>query len=185
MKILKTQKTFYKPPAVRFDISRHKKFILVGVALLIVLLLLVKAWPNIAAKAGASSGATVPAGPPKVYNQLLQNQTFEFKEFPFAIKQKLDAPARYNIWFETDKPIQFIVYSEQRYNEWLSTKSHTISKVNTQTGGKCCAATGSYNIDINQGEAGTYYLVFDGSAIKEKALLPSSGKIIITKLSGI
>lgn len=135
------------------------------------------------------SGSSLPSDttttPARSINEVIFEEEFEFEEYPKAFLQKMDEKARYEIYFEADEEIQFIVYSKERYDQWKETGMHTLSKVNTKTSEGCCKINGTYKIDINIGEGGTYYFVFDDSLMEPKTLLPSTGKLKITKLSGI
>lgn len=119
------------------------------------------------------------------YNDVIYNEEINFEEFPTAITMDLEEKTEYSVYFEADKQIQFVVYSEQRYNEWKETGAHTISKATTKSGPDCCATSGTFNIDINAGEAGTYYFVFDDSRLPNKENLPEKGKLIVTRVSNI
>jgi|GEM_PF-4429720 len=105
------------------------------------------------------------------------DKEFQLTKFPFVKTYNLDF-GRYEVSFQSDQLVRFTVYNEARYNEWLSTGTHTLSKISTQHGSKCCTPGGSYTVDINEGEAGTYYFVFEDA----KNLGASSGKIVINKI---
>lgn len=122
---------------------------------------------------------TQPTAPPAV--GAYHTEDISFAEFPTAKAATLEK-GRYSIYFETDYPIQFVVYSEQRYNQWKEEGAHTISKATTKSGSSCCAESGTFTVDINEGEQGTYYFVFDNSRVSNN---PTTGKIIVTKLGGI
>ena len=109
------------------------------------------------------------------------NEEFSLSEFP-AVKTASFEIGRYRVFFETDYTIQFVMYSEQRYNEWKLTGMHTISKITTKEGTSCCRDSGNYVIDINDGEAGEYYFVFDASKTSGK---PTKGKIVVEKISDL
>ena len=57
------------------------------------------------------------------------NEEFTFTDFP-AVKTSYFDAGRYRVTFETDYTIRFVMYSEQRYNEWKSSGTNKISKVN-------------------------------------------------------
>ena len=90
-----------------------------------------------------------------------------------------------NFVYKEDGPIQFIVYSEERYNSWVTTGKHTISKANTNRGTECCQKTGSFNIDINNGEGGKYYLIFDDKKLGRYDARPTKGHLQVIKTSNI
>jgi hypothetical protein len=77
------------------------------------------------------------------------------------------------------------MYSEKRYNEWKSTGTHTMSKITTKSGSNCCSAGGTYTVDMNKGEGGDYYFVYDGSDIANPENLPKTGSLIVVQLSTI
>lgn len=93
-------------------------------------------------------------------SELVKEEVVELTNFPTVRTVELPE-GRYQISFESDKKIKLVLYSQERYNEWQNTGEHTISKLSTQEGVECCAASGSYTVDINEGEAGTYYFIFE------------------------
>jgi len=93
-------------------------------------------------------------------SELVRDEIVELTGFPTIRTVEL-AEGRYRISFEAEKKIRLVLYSQERYNEWQNTGEHTISKLSTQEGVECCADSGSYTVDINEGEAGTYYLIFE------------------------
>lgn len=125
----------------------------------------------------AASAPTIPETSVAPVAEEVTNEEFTFTEFPFVKTKELDE-GRYSVSFESDNKIRFVVYSEDRYNEWLDSGVHTISKASTAEGVECCAENGDYTIDINEGESGTYYFVFDD----EKGLGASQGKLIVNKV---
>lgn len=110
-------------------------------------------------------------------NELVLDETVQLTKSPFVKTVNLDM-GRYDVSFEADKRIRVVLYDEARYNEWVDTSIHTISKLSTQQGSECCAISGNYRIDINEGEAGTYYFVFEDV----RSLGMSSSKIVINKV---
>ncbi|MFH1064085.1 MAG: hypothetical protein V1729_03325 [Candidatus Woesearchaeota archaeon] len=133
----------------------------------------------------ADGGWTTPTLSRPVSGEVILEEKIPFTEFPLAKKIDLAERTRYDIYFETNHPIKFVVYSEKRYSEWLETGYHTMSKVTTKSGPKCCDTSMSTSIDINIGEGGTYYLVFDASDLKMADPKPTEGIIRITKMSEI
>ncbi len=126
-----------------------------------------------------------PTTPRKSYGEVVFEEEKTLTEFPTALTAKMEAGMKYNINFQTDQPIQFVVYSEERYNEWQNSGAHTISKATTKSGDECCASEGSFTIDINEGEAGKYYLVFDDAKLNDLVERPTTGTITVTKVSNI
>ncbi len=106
---------------------------------------------------------------------------FSFTEFP-TVKTTELAVGRYEIHFETDSNIQFVVYSQERYEQWKETGAHTISKATTQQGTSCCTSSRTFTVDVNQGEEGLYYLVFDATKVSSQ---PTVGQITITDIGDI
>lgn len=130
-----------------------------------------------------------PKPQPKQSEQIMLNEQVYEEEimldsFPKEKSLMLEEGMKYLITFEADKDIQFIIYAEEKYNEWKQTGYHTTAKYNTK-GKTCCKMSDSYQIDINNGEAGKYYLVFDDALINDKANLPTKAKITITKTAKI
>lgn len=121
----------------------------------------------------------------KVYDEVILEETIEFNEFPFKITQELESKTNYEVYFRTDKEIQFVVYSEDRYNEWQETGYHTISKASTKLGSECCDTSRTFKVGINENEGGNYYFVFDDSKLPDKENLPTEGKLVITKKTDI
>lgn len=118
---------------------------------------------------------------------VMMNEEFSLdgKAFPFVKKLDLEEGARYTVYFESDRQIQFVVYSEFHYNKWKETGFHSIAKATTQSGPRCCETSGSFKFDVNSGEGGTFYLVFDDKKIPDKSQLPGKGKLIVTKNENI
>jgi hypothetical protein len=121
----------------------------------------------------------------QAYNQVVIDKEITFDEFPYILSEELDSKMKYEITFETDNQIQFVVYSEERYNQWLDTKIHTTSKATTKSGSICCDTKRTFNVDINEGEGGLYYFVFDNSNLPDDADLPTTGKLTVTKKTNI
>jgi hypothetical protein len=118
--------------------------------------------------------------PPSVVtpvSELLLDETVQLTKSPFVKTVNLEM-GRYDVSFEADKRIRFVLYSETRYNEWIDSGEHTQSKISTQDSSECCAISGNYRIDINEGEAGTYYFVFED--VRDLGM--SSSKIVINKI---
>jgi hypothetical protein len=118
-------------------------------------------------------------------NEVILNTDIIFEEFPFVLEQELDSRTRYSVYFETDKQIQFVVYSEERFNQWQDSEFHTISKASTKLGSVCCDTERTFNVGINEGEGGIYYFVFDDVNLPDKENLPSKGKLTIIKTANI
>ncbi len=126
-----------------------------------------------------------PVAPRKSYGEVVFDEQTTLTEFPTTLTTVMEEGMKYNIQFQTDQPIQFVVYSEQRYNEWQNSGAHTISKATTKSGDECCANEGSFTIDINEGEAGKYYIVFDDGKLNDLVERPTTGSVTVTKVSNI
>ena len=113
------------------------------------------------------------------------HEEFSFIIFPRVSTIELEEGSKYSVYFEVDSPIQFVVYSEKRYNEWRQSGTHTISKATTKSGPDCCATSSSFSIEINNGEEGRYYLVFDDSGLKLAGKKPSIGILGVAKTGNI
>jgi hypothetical protein len=135
-----------------------------------------------AAQNTADAAKTAAATVPQAINEVVLERELAFKDWPTAVSVKLDELVRYRVQFSIDKPAQVVVYSEQRYNQWKETGSHTISKASTKTVDGCCQQEASWTFDVNQGEGGTYYVVFDTSKVTEK---PTTGSLKVTKATTI
>jgi hypothetical protein len=107
------------------------------------------------------------------------------KHFPLVEKIALQERSRYSVVFETDNKIRFVVYAEDKYNSWINSGQHATSKITTKSGPICCATEGSYSMDINIGEGGDYYFLFDGSDIEFESDLPTKAKLKVTKTGDI
>ena len=114
-------------------------------------------------------------------NTIVFNEEFEMEsgDFPVVKITELEAGARYSVYFETDKQIQFVAYNERFYNMWLETGSHTIAKATTNSVSSCCETSGSFTFDVNDDEGGNFYFVFDGAQIPDKSQLPKNGKLVV------
>jgi hypothetical protein len=115
------------------------------------------------------------------------NEEFDTENevFPFVKKIALEARTRYNIVFAADKEIRFVVYAENKYRTWQDKGFHVTSKITTNSADGCCSTGGSYNMDINEGEGGDYYFLFDESDIEFETDFPTKVKIKVTKTGGI
>jgi len=145
--------------------------------------------PQAANTAPAPAASPAAAQPPAVdrqtYNQQLLDEQVKFTAFPLVREVTLEEGMKYNVYFETDSPIRFVVYNEARYNDWKQNGQHTMSKATTNSAEGCCRTDGNFPIDINNGEAGKYYLVFDASDLKLADPRPSQGILRVTKTSNI
>ncbi|MBD3260056.1 hypothetical protein GF371_05530 [Candidatus Woesearchaeota archaeon] len=118
---------------------------------------------------------------------VVMNEEFAMKkgDFPIVKTAELEAGARYNVYFETGKQIQFVVYNQRFYDMWKEKGTHTIAKATTNSVSKCCQKSGSFNFDVNVDEGGTFYFVFDGAQIPDKSQLPKNGKLVVRKNENI
>jgi hypothetical protein len=128
----------------------------------------------------APAGAVVASEPKVVYEE-----TFAFSGEKKYFSAPLDERKRFKVTFETDNPIRFVMYNKARFDDWSASGVHTMSKITTNSASGCCASVGAYSVDINQGEGGDYYFVFDTSDIVDKKDLPKEGKLVVTELSSI
>jgi hypothetical protein len=74
-------------------------------------------------------------------------------------------PGRYIVEYENAEPLFFSLYDEQHYRQWIS-GYYGSSKSTTNTGSNCCASTFRSSFDINMGEGGNYYLIFENRNVK-------------------
>ncbi len=115
----------------------------------------------------AAPTAPAPSTPSKrgVSGKLVFDEDIEFKSLPWS-KEIVLEEGRYEVYFEADQAIKFVVYNEASFNGWKSSGIHTSAKVTTQFGPKCCETSKSYIVDINKGEGGKYVVLFDDSQLK-------------------
>jgi hypothetical protein len=135
---------------------------------------------------GAAESQPAPAQAERQsYNQKVFDQPVDFKEFPTVLTATLEESSKYSVHFETDQPLRFVVYSEKRYNEWKTGGYHTISKMTTNSAENCCRTDMDQSIDINQGEGGKYYFVFDAGDLKLADPRPTKGVLRVIKTTSI
>jgi hypothetical protein len=137
------------------------------------------------APAASPASAPQPAVDRQTYNQQMLDEQLKFTAFPLVREVTLEEGMKYSVYFETDSPIRFVVYNEARYNDWKQSGQHTMSKATTNSADGCCGTDGNFAIDINRGEVGKYYLVFDASDLKLADPRPSQGIVRVTKTSNI
>ena len=106
-------------------------------------------------------------------NESVVDETFAFEGKSKVISSTLKT-ARYMVEFMTDKPVRFMMVNEASYKYWIA-GSYGQSKA---TSG-CCAAEGTYRVDVNNGEDGNYYFVFEYI----QGLKPTQGKVIVNKIA--
>lgn len=126
----------------------------------------------------APAAATAPATTTKkgVSGKVIVDENVKFDTFPWVQEVDLDQ-GRYEVYFEADQNIKFMIYSDSSGQQKL--------KVTTQFGPKCCDTTGSYTVDINNGEGGKYKIVFDDSEMTLADERPSQGLVKIGKIGDI
>jgi len=98
---------------------------------------------------------------------VLINETFT--EFPHVIQKEFSEGLRIGVMFQSDRPIKFYMYDKQHYEQY-QTGYYGSNKATT---GRTPATQGSYRVDINNGEGGLYYFVFEpveGSKASEGVL---------------
>lgn len=142
-----------------------------------------------AAEKPAATEPAKPAAAPaptasKQLNEEVVSEDISLTEFPTAKKHSLQEGSRYVVKVTLDTPIQFILYNEARYNAWKSSGEHGTAKINSKTASSCCTADGSWQIDINKGEGGDYYFVFDATKLGDAAR-PTKAHLSVTKVSTI
>jgi uncharacterized protein YegP (UPF0339 family) len=132
-----------------------------------------------------SNAPSTPPAAPQNLNEIVVSEDIPLKDFPVVKTHALQEGVRYRVELKTDKPIQFVLYNEAHYNAWKQSGEHGIAKINSNSPAGCCTADGSWPIDINKGEGGNYYFVFDASKIADTSALPTTGKLVVTKVSTI
>lgn len=127
------------------------------------------------APATAPAMAAAPSTSEKkdVSGEIVLDEAITFSDMPWQKEVNLER-GRYQVYFEADQPINFVVRSP--------TGS---TKATTQFGPKCCDTSGFYTADINNGEEGTYTIVFDDSKLQLADAKPSQGLVKIGKISEI
>jgi hypothetical protein len=106
------------------------------------------------------------------------------EDFPVVKQVALEEKTRYNVAFEADKEIRFTVFPESSYNFWIDTASYGKSKATTNSASGCCSSAGSYSVEVNENEGGTYYFVFDSKGLAGSDI-PSKLKLTVTKTGNI
>jgi len=109
---------------------------------------------------------------------ILYDQSFSITSLPHVISHQISTPSRLMVEFTTDNPITFIMYDQTHYDEW---SDGTYGTTKTTTGYGTISDSGSFKVDINTGEGGMYYFVFDGKWIGGNPM-PTSGSLKITEL---
>jgi phage/plasmid primase-like uncharacterized protein len=129
-------------------------------------------------QAAASTATTAPATTSKkgVSGTVILDEQPSFKELPWTKDVTLEQ-GRYEVYFEADQKIKFMVYSDASGSQKI--------KVTTQFGAKCCESSGFYTVDINTGEGGKYKIVFDDSEMTLADARPTKGLVQIGKTADI
>ena len=115
----------------------------------------------------------------KTTGSILYDESFSILQLPHVISYDISYPSRLLVEFTADSPITFIMYDKVHYDEWLD-GIYGSTKAGTDWG--TISDSGSYKVDINIGEGGTYYFVFDSKWIGSNPS-PASGTLKITELS--
>ena len=115
---------------------------------------------------------------PQVNTATNYKEGIKLTEFPASVKKEF-TQGRYKISFAADSEVRFTMYEENRYQEWQQSGTHTLSKLTTKKGSTCCTKDGEWTIDINNGEEGTYYFVFDLGFVETG---PESATISVRKI---
>lgn len=119
------------------------------------------------------------------YNKVVFDEDMSFTEFPAVTTVPLEEGMKYRIEFEAESVIYFALYEEFMHNKWKETGEHVIAKASSASKDGALTASGSYQFDINEGEGGTYYIVFDDSMNKMADGKPTTAKVKLTKVSNI
>jgi hypothetical protein len=114
-------------------------------------------------------------------NDTVLNENFEYSGKAKVIPVTMST-GRYAVTFLSDKPMLLRVYDESHYVQWNTNGIEGTAKLSTLKGYNtpedCCTAEGAWMIDINQGEEGNYYFVFEDRL----NVLPTRGRITATKM---
>lgn len=114
-------------------------------------------------------------------NGVLRSESIRFETFPQVVLVSLEDATEYSVSYSADAPIRFTVYNEQRYNEWKETGRHTLSKASTKSQYECCKSSATFAFEVNDGEGGQYYLVFDDNDLGDGWTRPTQAVVSVTK----
>lgn len=135
---------------------------------------------------GGTQAAPVEQRVPTAVNQDLIDTEIDFEAegLPYVVEVEFGDARAYSVVFELDEPLQVTVLNEQNYQQWQSTGDYLRVKQTTRktigTTRTCCSAQESLNFQVNNGEGGKYYIVFDDDALGVNEPRPTVGKLRIT-----
>jgi hypothetical protein len=121
---------------------------------------------------------TTPAPALTASNESLVNELFSFEGQKSKVVTSTLPTARYVVEFMTDKPVRFMMLNEASYKFWIA-GNYGQAKITTNGENGCCAAEGRYMVDVNNGEDGNYYFVFEDNLGDG----PTQGKVIVNKIA--
>jgi hypothetical protein len=123
--------------------------------------------------------STVPIADPGI----VWEKEWALGKLPAYQSFEIRSDGKYRINFKADSISQFVLYREFFFDKWKSSREHSISKATTKNGKDCCADSGSFVFDVNTGETGTYYVVFDDARLAPESARPQTAHVTVSKMN--